>query len=80
MDKRSFYTTYKVRKETVQVLQDMKIAYEAYNGGDIVSNDEFILGLVDAAKVGNPVLGKLYDQVIANKEKLMKIVASEKKK
>lgn len=80
MDKRSFYTTYKVRKETVQVLQDMKIAYEAYNGGDIVSNDEFILGLVDAAKEGNPIWGKLYDQVIANKEKLMKIVASEKKK
>ena len=80
MDKRSFYSSYKVRKETVQVLQDMKTAYEACNGGDVVSNDEFILGIIDAAKAGNPVLGKLYDQVIANKEKLMKIVASEKKK
>ena len=80
MDKRSEYTSYKVRKETVKVLQGMKTAFEAYKDGEEISNDELILGLVQAAKVGNPVLGKLYDQVVANKEKLLKIAATEKKK
>ena len=80
MDKRSEYSNYKVRKETVKVLQDMKTAFEACNEGNEVSNDEFILGLVQAAKDGNPVLKKLYDQVVANREKLLKIAATEKKK
>ena len=80
MDKRSEYTSYKVRKETVKVLQDMKTAFEAYKDGEEISNDELILGLVQAAKVGNPVLGKLYDQVVANRENLLKIAATEKKK
>lgn len=80
MDKRSEYSNFKVRKETVKVLQDMKTAFEACNGGDEVSNDEFILGLIQAAKAGNPVLGKLYDQVVVNREKLLKLAAAEKKK
>ena len=80
MDKRSEYSCYKVHKDTVRLLQDIKTALEAFNDGQELSNDEVIVKLVEVACNGDAGFDKVYTRVISDREKLLKLAASEKKK
>lgn len=79
MDKRSEYSSYKVRKDTVRLLQDMKTALEAFNKGQELSNDEVIVKLIDAARKGDLGLDKVYSRVVTDRERLLKLAANERK-
>ena len=79
MDGRTQYSNFKVKKETVSVLQDAKKAVQALAGGKEITNDEFVMEIVGMATVGSESFNKLYKKVLKDNQDLLKLAEEETK-
>ena len=80
MDGRTQYGNFKVKKETAFILQEAKRAVQALVGGREMTNDEFVLKLVEMAQAGDVAFNKVYKKVIKDSRDLLKLAEEEIKK
>lgn len=75
---RGNFSAFRVRKETVKLLQDMKDAFEISYGKEY-SNDSFIQQLATAVKTGNSSTWEIYCKMQENKKSLELLAAEGRK-
>lgn len=75
---RSAFSAFRLKKETVKFLQDMKEAYEISYGKEF-SNDTFIKQLASAAEAGDSSTWEIYCKMQENKKALEELAAEGRK-
>ena len=75
---RSAFSAFRLKKETVKFLQDMKEAYEISYGKEF-SNDTFIKQLASAIEVGDGATWEIYCKMQENKKALEELAAEGRK-
>lgn len=73
-DKRTEYSAFRLKKENVKYLQDMKRAFEISYAKDF-SNDEFIRQLVASVEEGDPAVWDIFCKLQATEQELVKLAA-----
>ena len=80
MDGRTQYGNFKVKKETAIILQEAKRAIQAFYDGNEITNDEFVLKLIEMAKAGNKSFEVVYNKVLKDNKDLLILAKEEKGK
>lgn len=73
-DKRSLFSAFRLRKESVKLLQELKDAFEISYGHDM-TNDEFIEHLTAAVEGGEPGVWEIYCKRQMNLRELEEMAA-----
>lgn len=69
MENISAYSAYRLRRETVKFLQDMKKAFELSYGMSL-SNDEFIRKAFASVEAGDPAVYEIYCRIQLTEDEL----------
>ena len=78
-DKRSEFSAFRLKKESVRFLQDLKRAFELSYGKEM-SNDEFIQQMGASEETGDPAVWEIYGQMQEAQQKLEELAAQARKK
>lgn len=73
-DKRNLFSAFRLRKESVKLLQEMKGVFEISYGHDM-TNDEFIQHLVASVEGGEPGVWEIYCRRQMNNKELEEMAA-----
>ena len=73
-DKKSLFSAFRLKKDSVKLLQDMKEAF-AYSYGHEMTNDEFIEHLVASVEGGEPGVWEIYCKQQMNNKELEELAA-----
>lgn len=78
-DRRSEFSAFRLKKETVKFLQDFKQAFELCYGKEM-SNDDFIRQALASVEAGDPAVWETYGQILESQQRLEMIAAEAMKK
>ena len=73
-DSRSAFSAFRIKKDTVKFLQDMKRAYEISYGREY-SNDEFIKQMAAAVENGDSAVWEIYSKMQSTQKELEEMAA-----
>ncbi len=79
MDNRSLYGNFKVTKETMKYLQNLKSAFEIYYGKEM-TNDEFIKQMATSLNKGDSCVWEIFCEMQKNQQRLVEMAAMQRTK
>ena len=77
-DSRSAFSAFRLKKDTVKFLQDMKRAFEISSMGIRVSNDEFIHQLSASISKGDPSTWEIFNKLKDTQKELEELAAKQR--
>lgn len=77
-DSRSSFSAFRLKKETVKFLQDLKRAYEISYGKEF-SNDEFIMQMTGSIQGSDKSVWDIYCKLLATQKELEELAAESRK-
>lgn len=77
-DSRSAFSAFRLKKDTVKYLQDMKRAYEISYGREF-SNDDFINQMAASVKNGDPSVWEIFNKLKDTQKELEEMAAENRK-
>ena len=77
-DSRSAFSAFRLKKDTVKYLQDMKRAFEISYGREF-SNDDFINQMAASVKNGDPSVWEIFNKLKDTQKELEKMAAENRK-
>ena len=77
-DSRSVFSAFRLKKDTVKFLQDMKRAYEISYGKEF-SNDELINQMSLSIKSGDPSVWEIFNKLRVTQKELEEMAAEKRK-
>lgn len=77
-DSRSAFSAFRLKKETVKYLQDMKRAFEISYGREF-SNDDFINQMAAIVKKGDPAVWEIFSKLKDTQKELEEMAAENRK-
>ena len=78
VDSRNTFSAFRLKKDTVRYLQDMKRAFELSYGKEF-SNDEFIKQMAASVEAGNPAVWEIWCRMQLSRKELEEIAAEGRK-
>lgn len=76
-DSRNAFSAFRLKKDTVKFLQDMKRAFEISYGREF-SNDEFIHQLSASISKGDPSTWEIFNKLINIQKELVELAAKQR--
>lgn len=77
-DRRTVFSAFRLRKETVNYLQDMKRAFELSYGRDF-SNDDFIRQMAASVEAGDPSCWEIFCKLQMTQKELAEMAAENRR-
>jgi len=77
-DSRSAFSAFRLKKDTVKYLQDMKRAFEISYGREF-SNDDFINQMAASVKNGDPSVWEIFNKLKDTQKELEEMAAENRK-
>ena len=77
-DSRSAFSAFRLKKDTVKYLQDMKRAFEISYGREF-SNDDFINQMAASVKNGDPSVWEIFNKLKDTQRELEEMAAENRK-
>lgn len=77
-DSRSAFSAFRLKKDTVKYLQDMKRAFEISYGREF-SNDDFINHMAASVKNGDPSVWEIFNKLKDTQKELEEMAAENRK-
>lgn len=77
-DSRSAFSAFRLKKDTVKYLQDLKRAFEISYGREF-SNDDFINQMAASVKNGDPSVWEIFNKLKDTQKELEEMAAENRK-
>lgn len=77
-DSRSSFSAFRLKKDTVKLLQELKRAYEVSYGKEF-SNDEFINQMITSIKTNNSPVWDIYSKMQEAQKEIEEFAAESRK-
>lgn len=74
------FGNYRLKQDTINELKRLKMAFEIANGGSTMSNDDFVVKMVQAVQEGNKPVWNAYEELTKTINILSQRIAEEKSK